>query len=256
MPRLVAINALCLALCTLLCLRSAAATARFVHHRGASRSLLQYGAAEARQHFLFELDTADTILNASLHTLHTDILSSHELEVQRISESLFNISATLFFDALPGEMQYIISVATHRTSGARNDVYSVSRNHSVYGMAFYEDNLDSTALVSGDYGNGLNLIAPEFERQSVRLKYVAYAPEGVKLHPTLYVLARGEHHSVLSEKDVRFREDSLIIRLHPGRTGSALVIVEAADLLLDGESFETVIIVRVANSPRRYDFDT
>ncbi|PXF45955.1 hypothetical protein BWQ96_04268 [Gracilariopsis chorda] len=218
-----------------------------IHTQGSSETLLQYGSAESTQFFLFELNDTAQLVNTTLETSNHSIITSYVIKVDQISDTLFNITATLFFEYLPGEAVYQIAARTESPGGA--SIYTMERNHSVYGMAFYDDSHGTMALISGDFGYGLSLISSSLGEEPVRLKYIANVPREVAFNLTANVLFNRVQGAMLEDDDVSIDGDGLYIKLRPHRIGSALITIESSNLVVDGESFETAVIVRVRDLP-------
>eukprot|EP00178_Gracilaria_changii_P016875 TRINITY_DN48346_c0_g1_i1.p1 TRINITY_DN48346_c0_g1~~TRINITY_DN48346_c0_g1_i1.p1 ORF type:complete len:250 (-),score=57.57 TRINITY_DN48346_c0_g1_i1:203-952(-) len=235
----------------LVVLLATVAHCRLTHVQGSAHTLLQYGSADSPQHFLLELDPTEKVINTVVHTSNKHIATSHQLSVERLSDTLTNVSVTHMFDGLPGDVNYALTVTTKSSSGELRR-YSVERKHSVYGLVFYDEKDDSKSAVSGDFGHGLNLSPPVSDKHTIRLKYLAHVPQDVKqLQVSARVVSGAKRNSLLRNKDVGMDDDTLNIVLRPNRVGMALVGVEAENLVVDGESFETVIPVRVAHTTRR-----
>ncbi|PXF39477.1 hypothetical protein BWQ96_10835 [Gracilariopsis chorda] len=182
-----------------------------------------------RSFFLFELNDTAQLVNTTLETSNHSIITSYVIKVDQISDTLFNITATLFFEYLPGEAVYQIAARTESPGGA--SIYTMERNHSVYGMAFYDDSHGTMALISGDFGTSQNV------------------PREVAFNPTANVLFNRVHGAMLEDDDVSIDGDGLYIKLRPHGIGSALITIESSNLVVDGESFETAVIVRVRDVP-------
>ncbi|KAI0557764.1 hypothetical protein FGB62_265g02 [Gracilaria domingensis] len=219
------------------------------HTDGSSETLLQYGSAESSQFFLLQLDDNEHLVNTSLETSNSSIITSYIIHAEPISDTLFNLSATLFFESLPGEAVYTIAASTESLSGSRN-TYALDRNHSVYGIAFYDDSHGTMALISGDFGYGLTLPPSALGDDPVRVKYVANFPSTVVFNPMAHVWFNRVQGAILRDEDVSIDDGGLSIMLRPYRTGSALIIIESTNLEVEGESFETVVIVRVVEVPK------
>lgn len=182
-------------------------------------------------------------MNTSLETSNHSIITSHIIKSEQVSDNLFNISVTLLFEYLPGEAVYTVAAQTE-SDGVSQSTYSVVQTHAVYGMAFYDDSHGTMALISGDFGYGLSLLSSSLG-ELARVKYIANVPRDVKLNPTASVLFNPYQEPILEDNDLNIDDATLSVNIRPYRVGSALIVIESSNLVVGGESFETVLIVRV-----------
>ncbi|KAI0561236.1 hypothetical protein FGB62_89g120 [Gracilaria domingensis] len=186
-----------------------------------------------------------TTLNAS----KKHVITSHQINTERVTDNKFNISATLFFDFLPGEVNYTITVST-QTSKGDSKIYTLDQVHSVYGLVFVSKLKDSLQIVSGDFGVGFNLTSfVDLDDDPFRIKSVVHIPDEIDPGFSLEVEGQTTNSNILKTEDVIMDEEGMLIMPRPFRTGSAMVIIKAENLESDGKSFETAIAINIPQTP-------
>ncbi|KAI0559548.1 hypothetical protein FGB62_143g02 [Gracilaria domingensis] len=214
------------------------------HIEAASETLQQFGSAESTQSFLLELNDGEELAETSLHTVYEHIITSHQIHTQEVSDQKINVTVTLFFDGLPGEARYAVKAVVKSEDGA---VYAnvAEQMHSVYGIAYVSFEENEMKILSGDYGKGLVVSAANHdEEEPIRLQAISHAPDGVQVEATAHVVNNMKNR-VLSSNDVNVLEGGLEVEVHAQRLGASLEAIESRNIVVDGESFETALVVTV-----------
>lgn len=211
-----------------------------------SKTLLQYGYGQATQNFLLRSSTPVLSTSAYLETSSEEVITSHEITASEITDTMYNVTATLNFEGYPGKAAYRIVVQTLNENGNLEN-HEWDGSHEVYGVVLHETNRNGAEIRSGDAGEGLIIETSSRTANIERtLEAVVYPPEASVSDAIIRVShSAKEHVGILSEKDIVLSSRALTIRPDKSqlRSGRAFVHVEVPSIQVDGESFETVAIV-------------
>lgn len=227
------------------------AVAQLALQSGSHESLLQYGSAQSVKTYLLNVSPEQTVTEVSLSTQDGKVLTSHEVSFSQVSQGLYNISVNLFFDGIPGEVQYRITAQTRASDGSEHRE-ELSASHSVFGVVFYEEVQGERRLVSGDDSDGIHYTSFTTPESPARtFSAISHTPAGVILEGKSSIRAQtGSGASpLLLESDIDVSGDGMSVDVHPYRTGAVIVTVEFPELQVDGESHETVVYISVPNTP-------
>lgn len=230
-------------------------------HSTPSQALLSYNSASAQHTYLLTTAPKEKVSSVQVVTSTSNILTSTQVRHTSISEGQINITLSLNFDGMVGQAKYTLIVGTSTEGSPVVKEYRAEQVVEVYGMVV----LDGDKIVSGDENKGVifeQYLTPEDGAK--RLRFVRYGPEGSGSVPQARITIRGllgsDGSDVLEKESVKFvRSDSLssvqtkgYISIRPNSYrsgGSAMIEIDDESIELNGESFETVIIVSIAKTP-------
>eukprot|EP00737_Agarophyton_chilense_P002801 gb/GEZJ01003219.1/.p1 GENE.gb/GEZJ01003219.1/~~gb/GEZJ01003219.1/.p1 ORF type:complete len:437 (+),score=54.63 gb/GEZJ01003219.1/:1407-2717(+) len=235
--------------CVFVCLVCSGTGKRsIVHTSGSAETLLQYGSAQSSQTFELELSKHEKVMETWVNSSDTRVMTTHELSTKTTPDKKLKISAKLFFDFLPGDVNYTVAVST-QTGGGQQKLYTIQLAHSVYGAVFFDDKNGKIQVISGDYGVGYNMSRHvDLSDEPFRVKWMVHVAEGTELEPSIEVVGGRKDRAILDEEDVVLDQQGLVMMARPFRTGSAMVVIRAENVEVDGEQFETAIAVNIADT--------
>lgn len=148
-------------------------------------SLLQYGSAIATLDFHLETNRPLREQSVTMTTSNSDIVTSHEVSISKISETSFNISVILLFRRFPGRISYKLSMGTGYGRFAERHV--VDGTHDVLGFVLFEE-VDGRRVVRsgnenvltfsgymhpGDEGRTLDIVSyPEMSTEEIDVMHI------------------------------------------------------------------------------------
>lgn len=234
---------------SLLIFQHASATLTPISDPG-SKTLLQYGYGSMEQNFIMRTKSPVISSSSSIETKQSDIITSHEVNVESISDYDYNVTSHMFFEGFPGKAKYRLVLKTLNEDGLVEE-HKFEDEHEVYGATFYEDDGSKPIILSGDHRNGISL--PELSRaaKDSRMLKVRVYPESANFSNAVVRVSHSmaDHKTILGEEDVLLHASGMTIRPadHRSGAGRAFVHVEMPDISVDGESFETVTVVKVGS---------
>lgn len=218
---------------------------------GSHESLLQYGSGQSVKIYSLHVPPEQTVTDVSLSTQDEKVLTSYDVAFSQVSQDLYNISVNLFFDGVPGEVEYRI-IAQSTAPDGNEHREELSASHSVYGVVFYEEVEGHKKLVSGDDSDGVHYTSFTTPESPVRtFGAISHTPAGVILEGKSSIRGRtGSGASpLLLESGIDVSGDGMSVEVKPYRTGAVIVTVEFPELQIGGESHETVVYISVPSTP-------
>lgn len=223
--------------------------------------LLNYGAAHDSFSLVFLPDTkSESVVSAEFLGYKKDILTNVEIRTTLTGSSELsgatNVTCELNFEGGVGVTEYSIVIKTVEKKSSAKKSYSMKGKYVVVGMVLYSDHGE---IVSGERSNGLHFSSYEevLTKGPKPLKMVLQKPmrmsgdfdfSKIKIHVNPF---KGNQESgVVDLSSFSMDHGNLEVMPKPYRVSNTPQIVTLLypDFQVDGEAFETVLMVSVPNT--------
>lgn len=229
-------------------------------HFKTKQVLLNYGEAHDTHSFIFEPTSAsEQLYSAEVKEYNQDIITNVEVRTvdagSAVKHGAVNITCEFSFESGVGVSDYMLQIRTKDEAGTQK-LYTMAGEYVIVGIVMYSDD---GKVVSGENSQGIRYSSYKdvMENGAKSVKIASQAPmnsgqqfELSRLSITVHSL-KGKHvPGVIDASCVTVKDDSIEVLPKPYRVSDTpqVITVSHPDCIIDGEIFETVIIVSVPNS--------
>ena len=222
--------------------------------------LLNYGEAHDAHSFIFEPDVAsEHIYSAQVIGYNVEIITNVEVRTvdagSAVRHGAVNVTCEFSFEASVGVSIYKLQIRTKDDAGTKR-LYTMTGEYVIIGLVMYSDD---GKIVSGENSQGITYSSYKdvIENGAKAVRVASQGPMGAgqqfemsRLSITVHSL-KGKHAAgVIDSSCVTVKDDSIEVLPKPYRVSDTpqVITVSHPDCVVDGEIFETVIIVSVPNS--------